>query len=48
MYHPFQEYSVKKGQFVCLLLIEWLKIQGTLMQAIQCMVYITKTCQKYR
>ena len=43
MHGPFQEYNVKKGQFVCLFL-EWLEIQATLMQAIQCMMYITKTC----
>ena len=43
VYDPFQEYSVKKGQIVCLFSIEWLEIQATLMQAIQCMVYITKT-----
>ena len=46
MYGPFQEHSVKKGQGVCLL-IEWLGIQATLMQAIQCMVYIAKTWQNY-
>ena len=43
MYDPFQEYSVKKGQIVCLFWIEWLGIQATVMQAIQCMAYITKT-----
>ena len=43
MYDPFQEYSVKKGQTVCLLSIEWLEIQATLMQTIQRIVYITKT-----
>ena len=38
MYNPFQEYIVKKGQIVCLFLIEWLEIQATLMQAIQCIL----------
>ena len=43
MYDHFQEYIVKKGQFCLPFWKEWLEIQATLMQAIQRMVYITKT-----
>ena len=35
IYGPFQEYSVKKGQFVSLFWTERLERQATLMQAIQ-------------
>ena len=47
MYDPFQNYSVKKGQFVRLFWIEWLEIQTTLMQTIQRMMHITQTRRRY-
>ena len=41
MYGLFEDYTVK-GPFCLPFLIEWLEIKATLMQAIPCMVYITK------
>ena len=42
MYDLFQECNVKKRLIVRLFLIECLDIQATVMQTIQCMVYIIK------